>query len=446
MSQFFKCEGRAFDFFQHAVAPVLSGHLDGSFWTQLIPQMVVQEPAVKNATLCISSLYEQFGRRLPAQSDEKHFAVQKYNEAIRELIASKNHTIVLLVCILFTCIEFLRGDTEAAINHCRHGIVIFNNNANELSWWATEHLRPIFCRLSLFPFFFGCTVSTFPALKGLDTLRLPADQPDVTLPHLRLCLDSIATRCVRFIRSSDHYRLGQVPSEVVPDAVLLERADCLALLGDWHLRMLTFRNKKRPVDSKEISCRIFEMRCLLMKIWVNAALERSDTVYDAYVEDFQSMVALAEQALEATSDGSPPRPMFTFEMGYSPLLYFAAIKCRRLQTRLAALRLMKSLAVVRENLWDLCILTAVARRVIELEHGVSAEEIDSQNSTRHGMDVLPKDRIRVADMVVGTGRDVDQKGTWGEAYRKPVSFILCDSDGNKSVVTETLWIVPDKTH
>ncbi|KAI8217304.1 Aspercryptin biosynthesis cluster-specific transcription regulator atnN [Colletotrichum sp. SAR 10_77] len=79
------------------------------------------EPSVRHSLVAISNLYEQIEgspqpqRRLHLQ--DQSFALQHYNAAINELKAIQTRDkqpIVLIVCVLFICIEFLQSNREAA--------------------------------------------------------------------------------------------------------------------------------------------------------------------------------------------------------------------------------------------------------------------------------------------------------------------------------------------
>ena len=116
------------------------------------------------------------------------------------------------------------------------------------------------------------------------------------------------------------------------------------------------------------------MRWLASKIWTNAFIENDETSYDAYIDEFEQIIEIAEQ--------SPPRedpfwsrsPKFMFEMGFAPQLYFTVMKCRYLPIRLKALALMRSKCCEREILWDSNRIYLAGRRIIEREHGIKLPE------------------------------------------------------------------------
>lgn len=117
-------ENRALEFFRLQVAPVLSKHSRKKFWNVVVSQVGQQEPAVRHALSCISSLYEGLDGRSSSllKTSQEKFAITQYNMALGYLTDPKvDQAIVLLVCLLFICIETIRGNKNMAIQHCRHG-------------------------------------------------------------------------------------------------------------------------------------------------------------------------------------------------------------------------------------------------------------------------------------------------------------------------------------
>ncbi|KAI3330220.1 hypothetical protein F4824DRAFT_344984 [Ustulina deusta] len=115
----------------------------------------------------------------------------------------ENESLVLLVCILSVCIEFLRGNRAAATEHSQHGISI-PKRVEETFPWAKKHLFPIFRRLGVLPFFFRAVDrAQQPNLFYLD---------DTILPFLLLAMRSSASMgylvALFLIRRCDVYRLG----------------------------------------------------------------------------------------------------------------------------------------------------------------------------------------------------------------------------------------------
>ncbi|KAA8651863.1 uncharacterized protein ATNIH1004_000761 [Aspergillus tanneri] len=130
-------ERRAFAYyFQHA-APFVGGDLDVGFWSTIVPQVCRSEPAVWDAIISISALFESpepwpklFFPRLedPRTLNQNHRdALSWYSRsvsAVRQRIKRGDVDIFvgLISCVLFICIECLQGASKEALQLYRQGV------------------------------------------------------------------------------------------------------------------------------------------------------------------------------------------------------------------------------------------------------------------------------------------------------------------------------------
>ncbi|KAI0844246.1 hypothetical protein F5Y00DRAFT_274396 [Daldinia vernicosa] len=420
-------ERRALQFFCQAAGPSLSGPMDPYFWTHLVMQFCNFEPAVRHSVVAISSLYERMKTR--SQSAQRpvdnRFALSHYNSAIRELKSMNNEPLVLLVCILFVCIEFLQDNQGAAIQHCKHGVSILKN-AEAAFPWTKEYLSPIFRRLTIFPFFFALDETSFPKLINLED-QVP--ESFASFEEAQYFIDGVLLRTIRLVRSGDCYRLGDMHRCPVSRALLVEQDNTRVLLNDWNDRFSDLRNRpSTPTRPEEMLCSIF-LRYEIARIWVETAFEYDETVYDKYIGRFRLMVATAAKLNSAKAlkpDNSRGTRKFIFEMGFVPLLYYIVMKCRCLKTRIEALSLMKRLGVAKENLWEVSTMHAVGRRIVEIEHDVLLDEKDNPFTTPVWPG-LPPDEMRVRDSTTRPAlsmqvdaRDQEIRGRMAGFYRRTV--------------------------
>ncbi|KAK1243039.1 hypothetical protein MKX08_005851 [Trichoderma sp. CBMAI-0020] len=385
-----------------------------------------QEPAVRHAVTAISSIYEQLrnGRLDALDYPGGQFALGHYNHALSHLTSKTN--------------KMLRKNTPAAIEHCRHGISILNNAT--MTPWVREKLTPMLVRLSIFPFFFGRTITTFPSLSGLVA---GTAAPYTTLEGSLFALDILQARSVQFIRSSDTYRQGIMYSIDFPDGLYKEQFDILAALNQWLLDFSVFRETYPPTchDAKAAYLGTL-MKGLVSKIWVGSALDKTEMGYDNQLVSFKAVVDAAEEIISLL----PPvqalhsKSTFTFGMGYMPLLYLVVIKCRDLGIRRKALHAMICLATCQESLWDLSAISATGQRVIELEHNISLEAFD-RGELSNAYAFVPADEMRIRDSIITKPREtqIDAPGVSPLYIR--VSFLYASS-GTFSFVDEWLAISP----
>ena len=127
---------------------------------------------VRHSVLAISALYEDFYRTGRTIITENRLAINHYNRAIKSLLGMPNESVVLLMCILFVCIEYLQGNRAEGIRHLRHGIHIINNLSRR---WDSilRQVAPLFRRLSMMPGLFEkhTLVDSIVVDAKLDTFR-----------------------------------------------------------------------------------------------------------------------------------------------------------------------------------------------------------------------------------------------------------------------------------
>ncbi|KAI1480185.1 hypothetical protein F4774DRAFT_379946 [Daldinia eschscholtzii] len=448
-------EGRALQFFCEKTAQFLSGATDPYFWTHLVMQFSNFEPSVRHSVIAISSLYERFeaGDEMShsgVQLRDDSLALQHYNAAIRELKTTDNQPLVLLVCILFICIEFLQSNKEEAMKHCKHGIALLERADYS---WAKEHLLPVFRRLSSFPFFFGAGSMDFPDLVSVDSSLPPSFNG---FADAASALDSLQSRTLRVVRLGDSYRFGKLLYKKVPSDLLEEQKVVANLLDKWHTLFESIDSgpmlPSTPatelydlgIDFLEVMSRaILLIRYEISRVKLDMAFEADEMCYDQYLSNFQRAIdacALIDFIIpdEARIPPSKREPRFIFETGFTPWLHLIATKCRDLAVRLEALRLMRLLGVPRENLWELDQMYALARRVIEIEHGVVLDG-DGQPVTAVKYPGFPPDERRVRDTNMEPKPSVYIDLNGKETCGWTVGFVMRDEQG--AIVTRTEFII-----
>ncbi|KAK5625945.1 hypothetical protein RRF57_001661 [Xylaria bambusicola] len=388
-------ERRSLQFFIEAAAPVLSGPLDPYFWTHLVLQFSQMESVVRHSVIALASLYEQVDNHRDSTTPlpDDNLVLSHYNSAIQHLKTTKNESLVLLVCVLFVCIEFLRGNRAAATVHSRHGISILRR-VEETYPWAKEHLSPIFRRLSVLPFFFLDPERSGPVLLCLDD-AIPSFS---SFSEAQFYLDGILGRTIRLIRRSDVYRLGHMRHKNVSPSILTERDLTRTLLETWYSHFVQLEYKSPGLGLAPIHRCNMIMKYHLYRVWTENSFELDETAYDKWLDTFRAMIELLNSVKPSDSSRTLK---FTFEMGFIPLLFFVAMKCRCLETRLRALSLMKQLAAVKESLWELVAMFASAKRLIEIEHGAILTD-DGRLSGEPSCPGLPPDEMRIRDVSTGS--------------------------------------------
>ncbi|EWZ47518.1 hypothetical protein FOCG_06367 [Fusarium oxysporum f. sp. radicis-lycopersici 26381] len=413
-----KTDSRAIEFFCRVAAPSLSGPIDPYFWTNVVLQFCDHEPAVRHSIMTISSLFENLQSKdnsSAVATQRSVFALKHYNAAIRELQTPHKPDIVLalLTCLMFVCIEVLQSNGDVAIRHCHHGMNLINTSNPPK--WVLHYLLPIFRRMSILPFYFGDSqpmgYSESPTIPESFSSYFQA----------QTSIDAIYNMTIQHFRRTADYRLGDMRNEPATPEVLLEQYEIHDLLEQWKSSFDKFE-AETPQDLIQTSLtsriwlfHVYEVCMVLSR--VQFVTDEMD--YDAFIPNFTRMV---EGARELAGLRTRPTPSeFHFEMGFAPYLFFAAIKCRVLETRIEALRLMGVLCAAQESLWNSHTLQVVAQRIIDLEHGISGQDVESF-MTQYG--VLPPDEMRVRHFVIGP----TESGSDGSVGRD-LTFYMTTKDG-----------------
>ena len=94
----------------------------------MIPRVADSEPAVQHAMLALASLHEESVKDQGPGSRGHSFALTQYNKAIKHVQDrignGQSERIILLTCVLFICVEFIRGNAESALDHLQSGMRI----------------------------------------------------------------------------------------------------------------------------------------------------------------------------------------------------------------------------------------------------------------------------------------------------------------------------------
>jgi hypothetical protein len=330
------------------------------------------EPAVRHSIIAISSLYEKLyaSPRAANQGYDLKFAIKHYNAAIQKLTSTNNEPVILLVCVLFVCIEFLQGNKENAFAHSQHGIRLLRRVESDIPW-IKEYLSPIFRRLGVVPFFFGKTVESLPNIAGTEFF-IPASL--YSLSAAQYHLDGLMSQTIQLVRLGDSYRYGIHQNQAVLAEILEMQNKILQSLELWRSGIAKLQHRRSLSEERDITYCNLLMRHDVCLIWTRMALAVDEVPYDNYIDTFRSLIRQA--ALLGPNLGREGANCgFSFEMGLLPLMYFVVMKCRDLPIRLEALAIMRQYGATREVLWDIDTMFLVARRFVEIEHEVALDEL-----------------------------------------------------------------------
>ena len=331
------------------------------------------------------------------QQKEESFALTHYNKAIAELASRIRKCdipveAVLLACILFVCLEFLRGDVQPALKHFRSGMNValaskslLQNSVDHLALYRVhQNIVPFFNRLEL--------LST---LLGNDADWEYGTSLEETIPktftNMRQARDrlvNLMNLAVRFIRANKIRRYQNV--DLSDEAVRQ-----LALQNQLEKWRQAFESTILSESITALDLHAARVLCLfhvVTVIWTEIALRPDELKTDEWNLQFERAVDLADAIQGEPGDYKQcSAPSFLFEMETVSPLWFVVTKCRHPVTRRRATDILKR-SRRREGLWDSQLAAVVAERLMFLE--------ERNLTTLDGNETPPeRDRIHATDIL-----------------------------------------------
>lgn len=431
------------EFYHQCAAPSLSNRFDYEFWSKTSLQMAYSEPAVRHAVIALGYLNKtESGSLKHARSGFQVLHGSKvllyhYNQAVRNLVdrmaePSYSPEIGLVTCILFVCIEFLRGNYCTAFTHMTNGLRLISEwQQQQRADSPFEALAVTNCPKSLIedvllPMFQrGMTSAQLYGVATEDHYDISFPEPDRFIEHPFSLTE--AERLSRELRNASVLFLRQTGlktfQKIALDAKDLEQQ---AHLTECH--RIWFERAQRAEDSQQwsvddlISLSALRVAQYATVTYVGCATSVLQVPYDAYLETFQALIHHAEIVLNAMDLNKTHAAKFTFEMTIIPPLYHTATRCRCPSTRRKAVSLLAR-RPPREGLWDADQHVLVTKRVIELEES----ELDPETG-------WPVERTRLYSSVIDANMDANG-GFW--AYFVPSEWVdEVDATGQRRQLQE----------
>ncbi|KAJ5926005.1 hypothetical protein N7454_007515 [Penicillium verhagenii] len=356
-------ERRAFEYYFHQAGPALSGVLDVAFWRGSVLQICRMEPAIWDAIIALSSLYERPPihdaspfRLINSPAEVEH---SYHREALvwysRSLAAVQRRidqgvadlTVALISCILFIAIELLQGNRPAALDLTRQGMQMImtamtytrsssKNRGSINRAILTSVIRPIFQRLDTWALITSGTSSNFD--WQFDYLNSNAQLTSHN--EARNVLSGIVAEMkILNIDTKRHWTLSAGTRLRDMQALRTKQGKLKDSLDHWY-RSFTSLVASDHDPSGTGGASLLLMTYFSVLIEIQTCLDPDQSSYDNFEAEFTQIINHASEAISATRNPEGHQPAFTFEMGVFLPLFITALKCRFPGLRRQALSLL----------------------------------------------------------------------------------------------------------
>lgn len=403
-------ESRGLEYFCAKTAPYMGMYFDGDFWSGLILQASIFEPAIAHVMVAVGVFAERresLDTEKPASqerpggtqwdaaalnrkrisSENDPVALINYNKSIsllKRYSSSENTETVLLAAILFVCVEFLRGNDEAALQHFKGGMAIImqtfsradsSPSAREMANRIKATIMPFFNRLQMLYMLFG-NETAWPYHVTLEE-SIPATFSSVK--QARESIVHLMNLSLHFVRSMGLLKYSPSP---LPSSAVEGQAALLCHLESWRSVFSAYQteNASQLTSSDIYASNVLEIHCIIASIWVSVCTLPFESANDAHIPSFTKAVTLAEQLSSSAAAGTSAQRArysntFLLDMEIVGPIHWVSIKCRDPSLRRRAIAVQRS-TQRREGIWDSKVTAAVAESVmaaeetgLDVEHG-----------------------------------------------------------------------------
>ncbi|PVH78747.1 hypothetical protein DL98DRAFT_533652 [Cadophora sp. DSE1049] len=396
-------ERDAFEWFKCRTAPKLPGSFQSKFWSTLLHQASLDESAVLQAVLALSSIHR--GGHIGSQSctiDYEGAALRHYVRAIKGLQphftdkSKPSCRIALIACAVFINIELLRGHFQTAQTHLDNGVRIlqdihlisegsdgiFRNvpGLGSTDIWIVE----IFARMQLQTEMFRCGYEHECLLLELTEWSTSHGTP-ATFTSLKQSWEALTPLLNQILRlvSLVRHRVPRQPGCQTSDEMLQFQHSIQKGLAWWYETAEVLQ--QRVVGEERRAFHLLMTYHTLANIMADTALQpNNELVYDAQTAKFQQLMQQLTYLHDVSSNHAGPKtvPKYTMDMetsitdiGWTAVLYYIVTKCRVPTIRAKAIKLLESRSH-REGMWDSRVMACVARKVVSMEEADFYQDID----------------------------------------------------------------------
>ncbi|KAL4971842.1 hypothetical protein BDW66DRAFT_155288 [Aspergillus desertorum] len=393
-------EKQYIDRYRNLLTKKLAEPFGSYFWNSVVLQLSLSEAAVLHATIALTSAHELL---MQSPSFNEPFLLRQYNHAIQCLTYKNTSLRVAIVsCVLFLCIEIIRGNPISMQAHFDSGIKLLrqlqdsNCNSTVLVRHNPEgfddHLVDVFAKLNLQFLMLGHASQQKEAFVPSFQYggRIHSPRTFCSVLDVRQSINPILLSVIYLMKERERETLSTDKHPPRPSPALLDKQSTLqTAMSEW---IESYETSITSLSAKISRSERFGL--VLLRVYADVAtillatcFSIRETSYDPHVSRFEAIVKrysdFHESVYRSEVNGCPAHPFFTTDTCLFPPLYFTALKCRNSTIRYRAISLLNEYDHL-EGPWTGPMVAAVAKHVVSLEENhfekamqSSAEQIDS---------------------------------------------------------------------
>lgn len=391
-------EQHCFEYFYSRTSRKLPGAFTSAFWNRLVIQASSTEPAVLYAMLALGAAhkresafrYQFSSRQLAAPDQDEQLLLRSYSKSIghlqRDVLAGDRESlrVALLACLLFACMEYLRGHYQSGNLHLQNGAKLIGElkivdaaspspgkpPPNFVDYWIAETFTRLCVQSAL--------LGQVPA--GL-CMALPDLDADMTPPvfysanQARHILDKLVGMTIDLSERSRALQPASDGSSPLSELVEEQRAIQQTLLS-WHHTYESsidcFQHEKSLMDA--LALKMLRPFHIMAQIMADTCLRDSESVYYHQLPRFISVTQFSEEMFKIAREKNH-HPIEGYgeegsrsisDIGVIAPLYYTALKCRDHGVRARVVKLFRNLDH-KEGIWNSEIVSCIVEEVMRLE-------------------------------------------------------------------------------
>ncbi|RDW64484.1 Zn(II)2Cys6 transcription factor domain-containing protein [Aspergillus mulundensis] len=380
-------ERRAFAYYSQHAAPILGG-LDAEFWGTIVPRICHSEPAVWDAIISISSLFENYtpSKSITMHQDALGWYLRSVSAVRQQIERGVTDVFVgLISCVLFICIEALQGSAQEAIRLYHQGTqlalalrdqIVTGTVPASKGLLLEDTIVPIFARLSVLADNQSKATAAV-LLREIDRLLTPG----LRFASLKAAREAIfvLTAETQLFQAACEEHHDSTNEFYVPDQMMAQQLAILSRVRTWQeaFTALTSSLQARldPMSPQETTTiALLSTHYQMLYVIIVTCITRFKISTDSCLQNFQIIVEQSRIALDASlrSNGTPPP--FTFDIGVGVPLWFAVLRCADPLIRREAIALLAKSPQV-QGFYPTTFGVSFAQAVIDVEE-MFARDID----------------------------------------------------------------------